>query len=111
MNKKKLEGLWSVEFGVPAASTYGAGIIIFFNGGIYGGDAGYYYIGKYDLDEQDNVTAHISVKHHYGPKNNVLGQGIGEIDLDLKGVVKPDKFTVSNGQFMAVLTRRENLIA
>lgn len=108
MDNKLLEGLWSVEFGVPSASTYGAGIIVFVNGGIYGGDMSYYYIGNYKI-EHEKVIAQLSVKHHYGPKNNVLGQGIGEIELGLEGVAHPNKFTVSNGNFMAVLTRRENL--
>ena len=109
MDKKSLEGLWSVEFGVPSAGTYGAGIVVFFNGNIYGGDTGYYYVGNYEFKDDSNVTANISVKHHYGPKNNVLGQGIGEVDLTLSGVASPEKFTISNGNLMAVLTHREPL--
>jgi hypothetical protein len=108
MQMSDIEGLWTVEFGVPSYSTYGAGIIIFSNGGAYGGDTSYYYIGKYFIDGEI-VKAQLRVKHHYGPKNNVLGSGIGEVDLNLEGKADSAKMTVTNGQFMAVLTKRENL--
>ena len=110
MDIKDTEGLWTVEFGVPSSATYGAGTLIFFNGGIYGGDTSYYYIGRYFL-RGESIIAHLKVKHHYGPKNNVLGSGIGEVDLDLEGKAHNTKMTVTNGQFMAVLTKRENLLS
>lgn len=108
MSNHSIHGLWTAEFGVPAQAAYGAGVLIFLNGGIYGGDSSYYYVGTYEI-EGENITAKLTVKHYFGPRNNVLGPGIGEVELDLKGKFIPDKFTVSNGNFMAVLSKKTAL--
>ena len=44
-----MEGLWTVEFG-SSAGIAGAGVAVFRDGKIMGGDSGYYYVGEYQLD-------------------------------------------------------------
>lgn len=103
-----IDALWSVQFGVPSQHSYGAGIVVFSNGKIYGGDTSYYYIGSYTQSGED-VTAILKIKHHAGALNNVLGHGIKEADLKLSGKYAEQRFTVTDGTFMATLLRLEEL--
>lgn len=103
-----IDGLWSVHFGVPSQHSFGTGVVIFNNGKVYGGDASYYYIGSYKLDT-GNVYTNLKIKHHTGDKDNVLGAGIDEVELNLSGKFIKSKFTVSDGTFMATLIYLEDI--
>ncbi|MBW1649329.1 MAG: hypothetical protein JRJ44_01375 [Deltaproteobacteria bacterium] len=45
------DGLWTVEF-VATIHRYGNGVLVFNQNRLLGGDAGYYYSGKYNIDDK-----------------------------------------------------------
>jgi len=109
MNNMSLEGVWSVSFGVPQNSAFGAGVLVITQGKVYGGDASYYYVGNYNVVD-NRLYTQLTIKHHTGPKNNVLGPGIDEISLNLSGdLQEPDSLTLTNGTFMAKAKRLQPL--
>jgi hypothetical protein len=63
--------LWTVTFH-SSLGAGGAGVVTLTPGFISGGDATYYYLGTFDL-ENDRGTAEINVEHHSGPLNAVFG--------------------------------------
>jgi hypothetical protein len=74
-----LEGLWVVEF--VGQKGKGAGVAVFVNGRILGGDGGYIYLGNYVV--RDNMlTAKLRISNHLPGVRNVLGHQ-GDVDLEL----------------------------
>jgi hypothetical protein len=43
-----MNGLWTLEFG-SSVGMFGGGVVVFDNGKVMGGDAGYFYLGEYKL--------------------------------------------------------------
>ena len=66
-----LEALWSVEF-VSNTGVFGAGVVVFETGRLFGGDSQYYYVGNYQVKDS-KVSATISVNHYSGAPNSVFG--------------------------------------
>ena len=64
-------GLWTVEFKTNVGGA-GTGTIILDKGRVAGGDAGYYYIGKYTLD-QDKITAEAKIRKYNPGHVSVFG--------------------------------------
>ena len=77
-----LEQLWSVEF-VSKLSSEGGGIVVLDKGKILGGDNNYFYVGSYDL-KNNQFNAMMDVKHYHGKTNPIFGK-LEEFILDLKG--------------------------
>ena len=63
-----IEAIWTIEL-VRGERNYGAGVLIFAGGRVFGGDADYYYIGRYALNGS-RVSLRITV-HRYGETNPV----------------------------------------
>lgn len=78
-----IEGLWSVEFGANTGYD-GAGVVVFESQRVFGGDASYYYVGNYSIDNNLILTAEINVSHYNGPLNNVFGP-VKEITIVVAG--------------------------
>lgn len=90
-----MEGLWTVEFRTNTGSL-GGGVVILQGGRLSGGDAGYYYMGTYSLDDGKFQTVlqikryrvgHISV---FGPAESLQLTLSGKIDgssMDVSGQV------------------------
>lgn len=66
-----LEALWSVEF-VSNVNRFGSGVAVLESGRVLGGDAQYFYIGSYSV-ENGTATATVSITHYSGPPISVLG--------------------------------------
>ncbi len=77
-----IEQLWSVEF-VSEMGSEGGGVVVLDRGKILGGDNNYFYIGSYDL-LNNNFNATIDVKHYHGILNPIFGK-FDEFILKLKG--------------------------
>ncbi len=77
-----LEQLWSIEF-VSKLSSEGGGVIVLENGKVLGGDSNYFYIGSYDL-KNNNFNATIDVKHYRGKFKPIFGK-LKEFILRLEG--------------------------
>ena len=81
-----MEGLWTVEFITNIGGT-GSGTVIFENGRIAGGDAGYYYIGTYSI-ENDRLTGKIKTQRYKDGHTSVFGpleQGTIKISGKIQG--------------------------
>jgi hypothetical protein len=83
-----LEQLWSVEF-VSGMSSEGGGVIVLEKSKILGGDNNYFYVGSYDL-RNNNFNATIDVKHYHGDCNLIFGK-LEEFILKLKGSYHEDE--------------------
>lgn len=66
-----LEGLWSVEF-VSNLNVLGAGVVVFETERLYGGDSGYFYVGRYS-SKQGQVTGEAEITHYAGAPNSIFG--------------------------------------
>ncbi len=81
-----LEALWSVVF-VSSLGGSGAGVVVFKTNRIFGGDSQYYYTGRYDVDNQDNITGEMEVTHYAGQPTTVFGAA-KQIHLSVSGKVQ-----------------------
>ncbi|WP_417681613.1 hypothetical protein [Roseibium sp.] len=75
-------GLYSVHFQTQAG--VGTGVIYARDGKIWGGDAGLYYTGTYDVDG-DNMTATVVTNRHTQIGNIVSVFGIDKVTINLVG--------------------------
>jgi hypothetical protein len=77
-----VEGLWSINF-VSNTSNYGAGIIVFEDGHIRGGDQTYFYLGTYSLEARE-LRAKVKVTHYAGEPHSIFGT-LSDFDVNLIG--------------------------
>jgi hypothetical protein len=80
-----IEALWSVEF-ISNSGVFGAGVAVFESGRIYGGDATYYYTGKYRI-VNSQVDATVDVVHYSGQPNSIFGRDPKPFVLKITGPV------------------------
>jgi hypothetical protein len=85
-----MEGFWTVQF--TGVQGWGAGVVTFLNGQVFGGDSGYMYIGTYTL-QGNTVNAKVHVKQHAAGVANVMGRT--EFDLQLSGTLSGNKIAVT----------------
>jgi T3SS negative regulator,GrlR len=58
------KGLWAITFETPDGHT-GGGVVIFDAAHLYGGDAGFYYVGSYTTNPKDGtITGQVDVRRH-----------------------------------------------
>jgi hypothetical protein len=90
------DGLWSAEFFVPPSGTgvFGSGIAVLNNGKIRGGDASYYYIGSYRIDNGIFI-ADVSIIYYSGPYNNILRNGVKQTNVTVSGIPDSNEFEVT----------------
>lgn len=77
-----LEALWSVEF-VSNVQSFGAGVAVLETGRVLGGDAQYFYVGTYQV-ENAIANAEVKVTHYAGQPNSIFGQA-KQFTLKLSG--------------------------
>lgn len=79
-----VEGLWIVQY--EGTQGEGAGVVVFVQGRVLGGDFGYTYEGNYVV--KDNwIAASVHVANFLPNIASVLGF-VGDFDLELKAPVK-----------------------
>lgn len=83
-----VEALWSVEF-ISTQGDMGAGVIVLETRRIFGGDSRYFYVGSYEVKNQE-LEAEIEVTHYsgepysiFGPEKNFRIKITGEIGKDV----------------------------
>lgn len=107
-----MNGLWTVEFG-SSAGIAGAGVAVFRDGKIMGGDSGYYYIGEYRLDS-NHIVGSLNVIPFAPNIQSVFGTTGRTLKLKLDGsLASPTSATLQgypedmpNMKFGAKLTKR-----
>jgi hypothetical protein len=88
-----MSGIFSAVFAVNNL-VVGKGVAIFSGNAIYGGDASYYYKGKYKLGESNNISMTIDVVHHSEVPNPDFGP-LTAFRLSLSGILIEQGFTLS----------------
>ena len=88
-----ISGIYSAQF-ASNKQMVGSGVVIFTGGTLHGGDASYYYKGKYKRDDKNNVTATVEVANHSGNPSSVFGP-LKTYRLTLNGVANTQEFTLS----------------
>ena len=79
-----ISGIYSAVFALNNRAI-GSGIVLFSRGTVHGGDATYYYKGKYQLSG-NNIVANVEVANHSGLPNAVFGP-LKSFQLPLTGTV------------------------
>ena len=87
------DAIFYVEFTSPSTpgSFHHAGVAVFIDGTVNGGDNGYSYVGSYTENGQE-VAAHLKIKLWNQGSRSVFGP-IQEFELSLRGTVAPDEKT------------------
>ncbi|MGH7242374.1 MAG: GrlR family regulatory protein [Phycisphaerales bacterium] len=84
-------GIYAVTF--AAGPMAGAGVAVVEDGKIQGGDHGFIYRGRYELNES-KVTANVEVTQHQTGVQSVMGVS-GSFKLALTGSVSDSSFDLS----------------
>jgi hypothetical protein len=92
---KQLEGLWSLEIGTHLG-VLPAGIVVLGTGKLYGGDNQYFYVGNYEMND-NNINGVLYVTHYNDVPGDLFGAAenlpirisgvFAEHDIDLRGVL------------------------
>ena len=108
-----IEGLWSVEF-ESLMGYRGTGVLVFFRGGVLGGDDQYYYKGTYVLDGPE-LRAAIQAFAYVADPHSVFGTSDRSVSLVLAGLVSEGgnkilaRSAQPDGPLVAKLIKREEL--
>ena len=86
------KGLWTVEFTTSVGGA-GTGTIVFENGRVAGGDAGYYYIGNYNIDH-DKIAGEVKIQKYNPGSVSVFG-ALEHGDLKISGSIKGSLLTAT----------------
>jgi len=79
-----VDGLWTIKF-IASSGATGAGVLVFWNNRIYGGDARYYYLGEYRV-EGETLSVKMEITHFSGEPESVYGR-MEFIELEVQGRV------------------------
>ena len=108
-----VKGLWTVEFRSDTGSM-GFGTVILDGGRIMGGDAGYYYLGKYEI--AGNVIKGEVRVQKYNPGHVSIFGPLTTFNIKLSGgTAAPEMRLTGNVQehpemsLSLICTKRENL--
>jgi len=86
-----LEGLWTVHFN-SNLQLFGSGVLILgHDKSLLGGDAGYYYTGRYEITGSE-IKGELDVIRYEPSHISVFGN-LGNFHLNFNGQVSEDKFT------------------
>ena len=88
-----ISGIFSATF-VSNLNLRGSGVAIFSGNTIHGGDAAFYYRGKYRLAEGNRISGTIEVFQYAPTSGSVVGT-FERFRLKLNGVVKHEGFELS----------------
>lgn len=95
-----IDGLWTAEFG-SSTGVFGGGVVVFQNGRVLGGDAGYFYIGKYHLNQRVlHVT--IEVQPFIVGYESVFSTVNQKFTLELDGSLQDDTHITVQGRMKEV---------
>jgi hypothetical protein len=108
-----VEALWSIEFQSNGGSI-ASGVVVFESQRVLGGDAQYFYVGSYSI-ENHIIHATVKITHYAGEPNTVFGP-LDEATLHLSGMVANDTFEISgtvvekpDSSVLITFTRRAEL--
>lgn len=81
-----IEALWAVDF--QNQMDLGSGVVVCETNRIFGGDSGWYYLGRYEVVGQE-IKARVEVRHYGGPLTAITGHTPGQtFTIDMVGVLQ-----------------------
>ena len=84
-----MNGLWTVEF-ISTLGRGGSGVIVLNDGRLLGGDAGYYYVGQYTVEDDNNaIRGEVVVTRFEENHISVFGNR-DEFSLQFRGDIRND---------------------
>jgi len=88
------EALWIARFGDAAMPQLipgypNAGVVVLTDGRLAGGDALYYYLGRYTTNG-GKLTAHAKIVHYNGPAYNAFETEARAFDIVIEGKIDGD---------------------
>ncbi len=92
-----MEGFWTVEFG-SNAGVYSGGVLFFNDGKIAGGDAGYYYLGTYEMTGDHTFSAILHVKPFIKEAKSIFKTKRKSFTLSLDGDIKDQNHAIARGR-------------
>jgi hypothetical protein len=110
--RKEVEGLWTATFG-DGRVVHNGGVVILDGGMILGGDANFYYDGRYEIASTE-VRAEFRVTHYHGDRHTLYGDHQSHFSVifqgkrngsTVEGELRRTGFPIAR----ATLTRRANL--
>ncbi len=81
-----LSGIYAAEF-LSSLNRRGTGVAIFTDNTFHGGDASYYYKGKYSRHEPDLVEIIVDVAQYAGDETTSSAIGLDKFRLKLTGKI------------------------
>ncbi len=88
-----ISGIFSAEF-TSNKDMMGRGVAVFSGNAIHGGDAAYYYRGKYRLDASNQISGTIEAVKYSPVQTSVVGP-LDRFRLILNGIVNDQGFELS----------------
>jgi hypothetical protein len=108
-----IDGLWTVEFR-SSVGGLGSGTLIFENGKVMGGDAGYYYVGSYE-GVGNTLKGRVTVKK-YNPGHISIFGSLNIFTIEISGPLNDAQMTLHGKMaenptmtISIVCTKRENI--
>jgi len=95
-----MQGLWTIEFG-SSTGRFGAGVVVFKEGRVMGGDSGYYYIGTYSL-VGDEFSAKIDLVPFVPGIETVFNTLGHNVKLSLTGTLIDSEHATAQGSPVAM---------
>jgi len=83
-----IEGLWTASMSAPG--EFGAGVIVFETGRVFGGDSSMYYTGSYQVDG-GKVTGWLRVRKHHHVPQLVPFAGMDDAEFEIRATIESDK--------------------
>lgn len=81
-------GLWTIEF-ISTMNRFGAGVLLVLNNGkLLGGDNGYYYLGNYEVKD-NNIRGKVAITRFNKNVISVFGD-VDQFSLTFAGQIKQD---------------------
>lgn len=112
--RKKVEALWTATFSSGSGPKNG-GVVVLDEGRLFGGDANFYYEGRYEVDG-DAVKADFRAHHYHGESLTAFGDHAPTLQLiarcrhhgsQIKGQL--ERLGFSHPPVDLILTRKQNL--
>lgn len=114
-NRHVVEGLWTGIFHIQPNFDVGF-VIVLEMGRLFGGDSCFYYEGRYEVINGDELHAIVRVRHYAGPRDTIFGDKADIYTVSIRGKHSAGKISCSFSRDdmpgvvkKADIARRENL--
>jgi hypothetical protein len=114
-----VEALWTATFQVespsPVEKWENGGVVVLETGQIFGGDSQYYYVGRFELVGNGELSGQMKVVHYHGERRSAFGDAGPTFEVEVHGkLTAPDKMSgvmtrPGFGNLAFRLTKREDL--